>query len=180
MDKTQSVFIVQMMYSPSYQVTIKKKPGPAPALSKPSDLWFLQWYAHGLLHLDFAPVASKSRIPVPQHIYIQNIVTEEVQELLGKLVDDEDEDAATKKPGGLHLGPDDENGRMVLGTRHGAAVCMFLIQHKEQFGEKTVIGIRVLQDDMDRWFVDVDIGDVEEDDVDVMEIGKRELIKAKL
>lgn len=72
-DKTQPIFVVDNMFSPSYYVTTKKEPGPAPDLSKPSDLWYFQWYQHGLLHLNFPPVASKFRMCLLAYRTFDNI-----------------------------------------------------------------------------------------------------------
>ncbi|KAE9965079.1 hypothetical protein EG328_009980 [Venturia inaequalis] len=176
-DKTHPVLIVHQMYSPSYFVNTKKSPGPAPALSKPSDLWYLQWYQHGLSYLDFPSVASKRRIPAPRHIFIQNIITPEVMQLLDKLLVNNKADIEDEE--GQVFDPASEDGKMVLGTRHGSAVCMFLIQHKEQFGDQTVVGIRVWKDFVG-WFVDFEIGQGKEDDSTAIELEKRVLYKAKI
>ncbi|QDS76579.1 hypothetical protein FKW77_007089 [Venturia effusa] len=162
LDKRQLVFVVSTMYSPSYLVATGQEPGPAPDLSKPSDLWFLQWYQHGLLYLDFPPVASKSRIPAPKHILIEEIVTEEVVVLLENLA--QRHYPELKEPGGQRYDAHSEEGKMLLGTRHGAAVCMFLIQHKEQFGDQTVTGIIVWESFREAWYADFEIGEVKKTD----------------
>lgn len=142
-------------------------------------MMFLQWYEHGLLHLDFPSVASKSRIPAPRHIYLMNVVTPEVVELLDELLDDED-DTDIEEPEGHFFEAREEIGTMLLGTRHGAAVCMFLITHKEQFGDQTVTGVRLFNGNDGSWHMDFEIDEVREGDPDDEQMSERDLTKARL
>jgi len=46
---------------------------------------------------------------------------------------------------GRRFSVDDEEGKAILGTAHGAGVAYLLAQHKEQMGMKTMRGVYVFQ-----------------------------------
>jgi hypothetical protein len=182
-DKDDPVIVVDLMYSPSYYVRKEIYPGPAPDLNAASDVIFLQYYLHGLNHMSFPPASPNSQILAPKHIFIQNIVTNEVVELFQKLMHQDNQDL--EEPDGQEFDPDQEEGKLLLGTRHGTSVCMFLIQHKAQFGLQEVKKIRLWYDDKDdfwEWHLYFEIGKVEDEEKDpnAMDLQKRDFVRARL
>ncbi|KAE9977579.1 hypothetical protein BLS_001288 [Venturia inaequalis] len=148
--------VIDTMYSPQYFVKEKGAPSPAPDLSRPSDVWFLLYWHHGQKYYGFQE-PGPYLIQAPSHIFIQNIVTPDVRDLFVEL------SSKTKNewPNGLEFHPESEEGRMLMGTKHGAAVAMFFIQHKDFFGDRVVRSIRIWRTQRyRRWNLYFEIGDV--------------------
>lgn len=173
--------VVNTMFSPTWAVKTHNTPGPGPDLARPSDVWFLQLYLQGQKHFDFPKPAKISRIPAPKHIFIQDIVTAEVEALLVELF---------KRKGlgntdGEPFDADSEDGKMLIGTKHGSAVAMFLIQHKDFFGDLAIRSVKVWQfiinQEFSRWCLCFVIGNADGSDGGGG-VGRRweELVQAKL
>lgn len=152
--------IVDMMFSPRTLVKAKKSPGPTPDLGRASDMWFLQYYRHGVEFFDFPSMSvPASRIKGPKHIFIQHIVTPQVKALLERLVMLD----GTPEPDGKKFVLGSEEARMLMGTAHGQSVGWFLIQHKDYFGDLEVKSIRIWFSKK-RWNLYFEIGEVVKED----------------
>lgn len=85
-DKGNIAIVVDTMFSPHAAVKEGKSPGPAPALGRTSDMWFLQYYQHGQKFYGFPPPGAVTSIPAPRHIFIEDIITPEFKTLFVKLM----------------------------------------------------------------------------------------------
>lgn len=130
--------VVNTMYSPQYFVKEKKAHAPAPDLSRASDVWFLLYGEHGQKYHMFSD-PGPGLIQAPSHIFIQHIVTPDVRDLFQELV----KKLKIEWPDGEKFDAKSEEGRMLMGTVHGTAVAMFLIQHKDHFGDQVIRSVRL-------------------------------------
>ncbi|KAE9971729.1 hypothetical protein BLS_004333 [Venturia inaequalis] len=189
-DKNNIAMVVDNMFSPKSVVDdpSSRYHGPAPDLARPSDVWFLQYYLHGQTFFNFPKPVDTSTIPAPKHIFIQNVVTPGVVKLFEetfKRLDLEVEDEATN---GELFDADSEEGMMVIGTVHGSAVSMFLIQHKDFFGDLVIWNVRVWNFQpmygLPRWDLYFEIGraDGVDEDAGAVGVGRRweDSVRAKL
>lgn len=129
--------------------------GPAPDLGRASDVWFLQYYRHGQKFYDFPSPAKISSIPAPRYLSIQTIVRPEVKELFEELF----KRRGLRSTEAETFETENDEGKMLLGTKHGNAVAKFLIQHKDFFGDLLINNVRVLH--KGRWSLCFEIGEVD-------------------
>lgn len=148
--------VVDTMFSPQHYVNVKSADPPAPDLSRPSDVWFLLYLYHGQKYHGFSD-PGPALIQAPSHIFIQEIVTSDVKKLFEELI----EKVKIEWPDGAEFDSESEEGRMLIGTKHGTAVAMFLIQHKDFFGDRVIRKIRLWRtQSYRRWSLYFEIGEV--------------------
>ncbi|QDS77873.1 hypothetical protein FKW77_000305 [Venturia effusa] len=153
-----TAMVVDTMYSPKHFVDKGDFEPPAPDLTRPSDVWFLCYYLHGQKNYGFPDPGSSVLISPPSHIFIQHIVTYDVVLLFEALVIERIKQA---EPNAVKFDAESEEGRMLIGTKHGSAVAMFLIQHKDHFGDHVIRSIRIWHTPYPRrWHLYFEIGEI--------------------
>lgn len=129
------------MLSPAGMVD-GKDPPPNPKPNLPqlaawSDMVYLQryWTLSSLWKTSDIPDGS-SKIPCPKQIIITSVVIESTRRILDRIRKNLREEPEGFAWPGDSLDPDSDAGMAILGSVHGRSLACFLIQHKQQFGDK--------------------------------------------
>ncbi|KAE9973062.1 hypothetical protein BLS_003773 [Venturia inaequalis] len=178
-DASKYTLVLMGMFSPAGMVN-EKTPPPDPKPNLPqlaawSDMVYLQWYwtLSSLWKKPGINLDGSSKIPCPKQIITTSVITDSTRRILDRVRKNLREEPEGVAWPGDSFHPDSQAGRAILGSVHGRSLAWFLIQHKQQFGNKVFTSIHLFRKnewrktdkyqplDYELYF---EIGDVDEQD----------------